>query len=247
MDNEKLAAAAKTGDYGALMGLWESVRRLCFQIARRYKNMLAWAGYTHEDIEQECFIAFCKAVEAFDPESGYLFSTYLTRPVMNALRAALGIRSSRELPPVPLSLNEPLGEMEDGDTRGSLVPDSGAERAFEDAKTRIWNERLHDALEQCLATLEGQQAEAIRGTYYEGLTAEETGKRLNVSASKATRLKRSGQRKLRQGKNLRRLREFREEINAGIYHGTGWNIWRYSGNSVEERAVMRLEELENST
>ncbi len=165
---------------------------------------------------------------------------------MNALRAALGIRDGKRLPPVPLSLNEPLGEMEDGDTRGSLVPDPDAEQAFEDAETRIWNERLHDALEQRLSTLEGQQAEVIRGTYYKGLTAEETGKRLNVSASKVTRLKQSGLRKLRQGKNFKRLKEFREGIVAGIYQATGFSAWKYGG-SVEKRVVMRLEELENST
>ncbi len=34
--------------------------------------------------------------------------------------------------------------------------------------------------------------------------------------------------------------------DAGIYHATGFRAWK-SGGSVEERAVLRLEELENPT
>ncbi len=245
MDNEKLAAAAKTGDDGALMELWESVRRLCFRIAGRYGNMLFRAGLDTEDVSQELFLAFYAALTAFDPSSEYKFTTFLTYHVKNALRAALDIRDGKKLPPVPVSLDEPLGDEEEC-TRGELVPDPAAALAFEATESRIWNERLHDVLEQCLATLEAKQAEAIRGTYYKGLTAEETGKRLGESASQVTRLKQSGLRKLRQGKNIKRLKEFREEIDAGIYHATGFSAWKFGG-SVEERAVMRLEELENST
>ncbi len=246
MDNEQLAERAKAGDTAALMKLWESVRRLCFRIADRYKNMLAWAGYTNEDTEQTLFLAFYAALDAFDPSSENKFTSYLQYPVMTVIRAALGIRNGKKLPPAPVSLDEPPGDDTDS-TRGELVPDPDAEQAFENAETRIWNERLHDALEQCLATLEAGQAKAIRGTYYEGLTAEATGKLLGVNASRVIQLKRSGLRKLRHGKNLRRLKEFRNEIDAGIYHGTGFSAWKFGGSSVEERAVIRLEELENST
>ncbi len=244
MGNEQLAERAKAGDTAALMKLWESVRRLCFWIAGRYGNMLAWAGLDSEDVAQELFLAFYAALTAFNPESGYQFNTFLTYHIQNALRAALDIRDGKRLPPVPLSLDEPLGELEDGDTRGSLVPDPDAEQAFEDAETRIWNERLHNALEQCLDTLEEKQAKVIRGTYYEGLTAEETGKLLNVSASKATQLKQAGLRKLRQGKNLSRLKAFRDEIiSTRAYHGTSLSAWRFSGSSVEESIMLKLEEM----
>ncbi len=67
MSNEQLAEQAKAGDNDAQMALWTAVRRLCFQIARRYKNMLGWAGYTSEDIEQTLFLAFYAALNAFDP------------------------------------------------------------------------------------------------------------------------------------------------------------------------------------
>ncbi len=108
--------------------------------------------------------------------------------------------------------------------RGSLVPDPDAEQAFEDAESRVWCEQLHNALDQCLDELETGQASAIRGTYYKNLTAAEVGESLGVSASQATQLKQSGLRKLRHGKNLRRLKEFRDEIiSTQAYHATGFN------------------------
>ncbi len=88
---------------------------------------------------------------------------------------------------MPLSLDDPLGDTEDSDTRGSLVPDPDAAQAFEDAESRVWNEQLHDALDVCIDALETKQAEAVRSAYFEGLTAEETGKLLNVSISRAAR------------------------------------------------------------
>ncbi len=209
MDNEKLAAAAKTGDNEALMELWQSVRRVCFRIAGRYGSLPFRAGLDDDDLTQELFLAYYAALMAFDPESGYRFTTFLTYHTQNAIRSVLGIRcKSRKLPPAPLPLDVPLGETEDSDTRGSLVPDPDAEKAFEDAENNVWCKQLHNALEQCLDTLETEQAKVIRGIYYMGLTAAEAGKRVGVNASQATQLKQSGLRKLRQGKNFKRLRGF---------------------------------------
>jgi len=245
MSNEQLAIKAKGGDNDALMVLWESVRRVCFRIAGRYGNMLSRAGLDTDDVAQELFLAYHAALTAFDPEGGYRFTTYLTYHVKNALRTVLGIRrGSRELPPVPLSLDEPLGETEDSDVRGSLIPDPDAEQAFEDAESLVWCKQLHSALEQCVNTLEEKQAKAVRGTYFDNLTATEVGERLGVSTARAAQLKQAGLRKLRQGKNLKRLRVFRDEIiSTQAYHATGFNAWK-SGGSVEERIVIRLDELE---
>ncbi len=248
MDNEKLAVKTKAGDNDALMELWESVRQLCFQIARRYKNMLTWAGYANEDIEQTLFLAFYAALTAFDPESGYRFTTFLTYHIQNAIRSVLGIRrESRELPPAPLSLDDPLGDEADS-TRGELVPAPDAEQAFTDAESRVWNGQLRGALEQCLDSIDERPAAIIRGRFFGGFTREALANQAGISATRAQQLEQKGIRQLRQGKNLSRLKAFRDEIiSTHAYHGTGLAAWRYSGSSVEERIILRLEELENST
>ncbi len=245
MSNEELAARAKTGDNDALMALWEAVRRLCFQIARRYKNMLGWAGYTDEDIEQTLFLAFYAALDAFDPSDGNKFTSYLQYPIMSTLRAVLNIRDGKQLPPAPVSLDCPLDD-DESCTRGDLLPDSRAEQAFEDAESRVWSEQLHSALEKCLDSIDEQTAAIIRSRFFDGLTREALAKQSGISTARAQQLERKGMRQLRQGKNLRRLKAFRDEIiSTQAYHATGFNAWK-SGGSVEERILLRLEELESN-
>lgn len=238
MSNEELAVLARQGDQQAVSDLWEAVRRLCFRLARRYASMLARAGYTAEDMEQECFLAFCAALEAFEPERGNKFTSYLPFHVQNAMRAALGIRHGGKLPPIPLSLDGPLDDAADADTRGELVPDPAAEQAFENAEERLYIGQLHDALEECIAMLEERPAAAIRARYYDGLTLAEAGACLGGNAEYARRMERKGLNGLRRA---RQLRQFREQlINEGAYHCTGLSAWRYGG-SVQERLVERLE------
>ncbi len=71
MSNEELVTRAKGGDSDALMALWTAVRRLCFQIARRYRDMLTRAGLDAGDVEQELFLAYHAALMAFDPSGEY--------------------------------------------------------------------------------------------------------------------------------------------------------------------------------
>ncbi len=240
MGNKKLAEAAKAEDAAALMDLWESVRRVCIRIARRYSTMLTRAGLDTEDIAQELFLAYHAALMAFDPSGEYKFTTFLTYHVKNSLRAVLGIRrGSRELPPVPVSLDCPLGDETDN-IMGDLVPDPEATRAFTDAESRVWNEQLHSALERCLDSIDEQPAAIIRGRFFGGLTRETLAKQAGISAACAQQLERKGIRQLRHGANVKRLKQYREEINTGIYHGTGFNAWRYGGSSVEEKIVSKV-------
>ncbi len=233
MTNEELAVAAKAGDADALITLWESVRRVCFRIASRYGNMLFQAGLDTDDVAQELFLAYHAALMAFAPSGKYKFTTFLTYHVKNGLRAVLGIRrGSRKLPPVPLSLDDPLGETEDSDTRGSLIHDPDAEQAFADAEDNVWCEQLHDTLYQCLDSIDEQPAAIIRGRFFDGLTREALAKQAGISAAHAQQLERKGMRQLRQGANVRRLKQYREEFNAGLCHGTSLSAWRYGGSSV---------------
>lgn len=238
MDNQQLAAA-KTGDPDAILSLWGRVKRVCFTIASQYMSALFRAGFDRDDIEQELFVAFLKALAAYDPAKNFKFNTYLTRHVLNAVRDALCIRGGKKLSPVTVSLDEPL-TLDNGDvvTRGETLFDPTAEKAFDNVEDRIENERKRKILEQCLDKLETPESDIIRKIYYDGLTVKEAGEILGLDYRTSVLLKMKSLHKLR---NLRQMREFALEQS---YHGTGWSAWRYGGCSVQERVVIQLEDKE---
>ena len=72
MTNEQLVVQIKAGidAPGNMLALWEQMRKFISMIARKY------AGYAElEDLEQEGYIALCKAVDHYE-EEGAAFTTY---------------------------------------------------------------------------------------------------------------------------------------------------------------------------
>lgn len=74
-DREKeLARAAQAGDREAHRLMIEHNVKLVISIAKRYARM----GHSMEDLVQEGTLGLMKALEKFDPEKGFKFSTYAT-------------------------------------------------------------------------------------------------------------------------------------------------------------------------
>ena len=126
--------------------------------------------------------------------------------------------------------------------RGELVPDPAAGRQFEDAEERLYTAQLHADLEDCINTLDERRAAVIRARYFEDKTLSEIGERFGVNTSRVGQLERDAMRKLRSGRNIQRLRQYREMIiSKHAYHGTGLSAWKYGGGSVEEWTLVYLE------
>lgn len=82
----------------------------------------------------------------------------------------------------------------------------------------------------------------IRARYFENKTLSEIGERLGVNTSRAGQLERDAMRKMRSGRNIQRLRQYREMIiSKHAYHGTGLSAWKYGGGNVEEQTLVYLE------
>ena len=80
-----LSRRARTGDKRARQRLIERNLRLVVSVAKRYRDN----GLPFEDLIQEGNIGLMKAVERFDPERGFRFSTYATWWIRQAVQRAV--------------------------------------------------------------------------------------------------------------------------------------------------------------
>src|SRR4028119_244522 len=108
-----LSERAKSGDKKARQRLIEKNLRLVVSVAKKYRGY----GLPFEDLIQEGNIGLMKAVEKYDPDRGFRFSTYATWWIRQAVQRSV-IDKGRTIR-VPVHMAERIRKM--GRAFGALL------------------------------------------------------------------------------------------------------------------------------
>jgi RNA polymerase primary sigma factor len=124
-----LSKRAKAGDRRARQRLIEKNLRLVVSVAKRYRGM----GLPFEDLIQEGNIGLMKAVEKYDPDRGWRFSTYATWWVRQAVQRAVADKGRTIR--VPVHMGEKIRKM--ARAYNELSAEMGREPADEEVAERL--------------------------------------------------------------------------------------------------------------
>ena len=175
MTTDEIAAAVQAGD-ADILELWRAVERFVWKMARRkIASLDGKRGVDVFDLAQVGFISMLEALNRFDAAKGGSFIGQLSMSLKTGFAEATGSRTARAFnEPLDnsISLETPLTDEENADVLGDTIPDPAAEKAIDAVAAADMAQRLHGALENALATLPQEQADALRTKYFEGLPAD---------------------------------------------------------------------------
>ncbi len=208
MTNEELVIEIKNGKTEYLPTLWEQVERFVACKANKVVNALEDNCIEFDDLYNSAYLYLQKAVDYFDPNVGVTFLTVYGYFIMTAFTETTGRRTSKTRnDPLrhALSLDTPVKEGEEATYGDMIADDIDIE---EQVTQRMWEQDLHNALEEVLSELPLIEEEVIRLKYYGNLSPKQIGEIKGFSDSRVGQIERKGLRNLRTPKNFRRLEQY---------------------------------------
>lgn len=244
MTNEELVMLIKQGDDGYIPQLWEQVRRLIVQRADRFHRAFQNKnGVELDDLIQSGYFAVLSAVKHYQPENGFLFTTYLGNTLKTAFAATMGVRLAKTRNDALMnsrSLDDPIPGAEDItllDTIRDLLPD-GSDVGTEIIQS-IYTKELRAALDLALRELSSRDKSIVELYYYFQLSTTKISEMQSCAQQTICNRIDSALWQMRCGKHKAILAGFLDREPPDEYFGNGFSSWKNSGMSHVERFVIR--------
>lgn len=240
MSNEELVAAIQAGDQNRMGELWEQTERFIAWKARRVMTTLEGNSTVEvDDLIQSGYFALVAAVRTYKPGEK-VFVKWLSFYLQTVFAEVAGYRTEKmRNDPCrwATSLDMPMGE--DGDTTISeIIPDVEATATMEAVEESLWREQLRKVETDLISGLYKDQCEVLHRHYFDGQTYEECAAAMGISIGKVRTLVANGMKELRRPRNTEQLLPFHE---FDFYKGTGLQVYRNSGMSIQERYLIKKE------
>ena len=211
------------------MELYKANKGLLYKLARRYAAIDT--AVDTDDLVQAGYLGLMEAEKTFDPCGGMSWVGWAMLSVKNAMREAVGVRTTRERAHLhTVSLDEPLSDEEGAETR----LDNLADGSIPDASSGLVEAERAATIRAAVDGLATKRSEAIRRYYLEGQSLGETGAALGISLEGVRQARNRGLRDLRKDWRLRRLLD--EETH--FYRHKGVTAFNTDWTSVTESAAL---------
>lgn len=214
MTNEEMAINIRAGHTEYCSELWGKVRWLMVKILNSKVKRYSLPNYlTSEDLQQELYFAFCKAVQAYDTTKPYKFNSYLDFHIRNLVNSLLKVEQIDGEPVKEFSYNQTVSD-EDSTELIDLIPDTELEPLHSDIELID----LQKAVRQAISELPAEEQEALVLKFYRSYTYQQIAERQGTELYKAKKRTDKALLTLRRNKELKRIAE--------IY---GWDLkdWHF--------------------
>lgn len=250
MTNEELCKEIQKGRQEYIPQLWNQVSD--FIAWRAHKYLVECPEYKQQlkdDMINQSYFHFLKAVKAYDPEEGASFTTLLSWHIRNAFAEVLqGGRSERlkqDLANKAGSIDAPISGAEDL-TLADLLVDESAEEPHRSIEDRSFWDSVGVFLVDCLDCIKDRTgAELIKFMYIHRCTLKAAVQALDLGSYETARLHhKEAMRQLKSRMRFTVNRERMRSIGLDEYIYTwgvqGWKNRRFT-SSTEHSALKRIE------